>query len=253
MGTDQAPPTESGGTGPIPLSTGETVTLPLSTEATMLGAAFAVPRRQVAALLPDELRPMRVTARGKSAVTFLSVEYHRIGDGQIDPYDEFAVVLPAVHESTTTVPYLSALTRPSGYIWYLPVTTEPAKALGVDVWGFPKVVADITHADDGARRRTTVTVDGDRFITFETRRPPSMATRKNGHVYAVKDDELRRVPTEVVGEIGAWPFSDEVSVTFGEAHRAEPLRELDIGDRALARVSVEGEAWFYPGEPPFAE
>ncbi|WP_170977327.1 acetoacetate decarboxylase family protein [Halorussus salinisoli] len=236
------------------LSTGETITLPLSTEATMLGAVFAVPKQQVTALLPNELQPMRVTAGGKAAVTFLSVEYHRIGNGEINPYNEFAVVLPAVHEPTTTIPYLSALTRgASGYMWFLPVTTESAKALGVDIWGFPKVVADITHKDVGTRRRTTVTVDGDRFITFETTHPPSMETQDEGYTYTVKDDELLRVPNKVNGEIGAWPFTDEVTVALGESHRAEPLRELDVSDRALARVSVKGEARFYPGEPLFAE
>jgi hypothetical protein len=236
------------------LSTGEKISIPLSTEATMVGAVFAVPRQQVTALLPDELQPMRVTVGGKAAVTFLSVKYHRIGDGEIDPYNEFAVILPAVHEPTTTVPYLSALTRgTSGYMWYLPVTTESAKALGVDIWGFPKVIADITHEDDGTRRRTTVTVGGDRFITFETIHPPSMETQDDGYTYTVKDDELLRVPNEINGEIGAWPFTDEVSVAFGEYHRAEPLCELDISDRALARVSVKGEARFYPGEPLFAE
>lgn len=219
----------------------------------MLGAVFAAPRQQVTALLPDELQPMRVTAGGKAAVTFLSVEYHRIGNGEIDPYNEFAIILPAVHESTTTIPYLSALTQEtSGYMWCLPVTTEPAKALEVDIWGFPKVVADITHEDAVTRRRTTVTVDGERFITFETTRPPSIETQDDGYTYTVKDGELLRVPNEVDGEVGVWPFSDEVSVSFGEYHRAEPLRGLDIGDRALARVSVEGEARFYPGEPLFS-
>lgn len=247
---DRVPSRRAAGLGPITLSTGETVELPLSTTGTMVGAVFAAPREQVAALLPGGLRPMRTTPGGKAAVTFLSVEYHRIDDGEIDPYNEFAVVLPAVHGSTATIPYLSALTRgTSGYMWYLPVTTEPAKALGIDVWGFPKVVAEITHEDDGSRRRTTVTVDGERFVTFEMARPPSMAMQTDGSIYTVKDGELLHVPTEVTGEVGGWPFSDQVSVAFGEHSRAEPLRELDISDRALARVSAEGEARFYPGEP----
>lgn len=117
---------------------------------------FAAPREPVKKLLPDGLRAIRVPGRN-AAIAFLSVEYHRIGDGAIEPYDEFAVVLPAAHGSPAPVPSLAALSRgPSGYIWYLPVTTEPAEALGVDVWGFPKTVADITHEDDGSRRRTTV-------------------------------------------------------------------------------------------------
>lgn len=249
MEEDRTASTGGGDASPVTLSTGETVELPLSTEATMLGAVFAAPRHRVEELLPDELRPIRMTASGDAGVTLLSVEYHRIGDSEIDPYDEFAIVLPAVRESTATVPYLAALTHgTSGYMWYLPVTTEPAEALGVEIWGFPKVVADIAHEDAGDRRRTTVTVDGERFLTFETLRPPSVETRDDGYTYTVRDGELLRVPNEVDGEVGAWPFSDRASVSFGEHPRADPLREFDLGDRALARVSVQGEARFYPGE-----
>lgn len=216
----------------------------------MEGAVFAAPRPQVTELLPDGICPIRATPRGNAAVTLLSVEYHRIGNEEIEPYNEFAVILPAVPASITTVPYLSTLRRgTSGYMWYLPVTTEPAKALGVDIWGFPKVVADITHEDAGSRRRTTVTVDGERFVTFKVASPPSIHTQDDGYTYTRKDGELLRVPNEVYADVGAWPFSDKVAVSFGKHQRAEPLRALDIGPRALARVAVDGEVIFYPGEP----
>lgn len=252
MGVERAPASDSG-VGPITLSTGETVELPLSTEATMVGAAFAAPKRRVTDMLPDGIRPIRATPGGQAAVVLLSVEYHRIGDGEIDPYDEFAIILPAVPDSTA-VPYLSAVARgASGYAWCLPASTEPARALGVDVWGFPKVLADITHEDDGSRRRTTVTVDGERFVTFEVARPPSMRARLNGCAYTDGGGELLRVPNEVDGRVGAWPFSDRVAVSFGEHRRAEPLRGLDVGPRALARIFVDGEAVFYPPEPVATE
>ena len=250
MGVDGGSPADAGRSEPVTLSTGETVELPLETEATMVGAVFAVSRTPVQKLLPEGIRPIRATPSGHAAVTFLSVEYHRIGNGEIDPYNEFAVILPAVHESATTVPYLSALTRgTSGYIWYLPVTTDPAKALGVDIWGFPKVVADITHEDHGSRRQTTVTLDGERFITMELTRPPALHLRDDGYTYSVTDGEVLCVPTEVDGDVEGWPFSDEVTVSFGSHPGADPLRDVDLGDRALARVSVDGDARFYPGEP----
>lgn len=213
-----------------------------------MGAVFSVPREPVEGLLPEGLRPIRVPG-GNAAVAFLSVEYHRIGDGAIDPYDEFAVVLPAVPDSMGSFPSLATLNRAlGGYVWYLPVTTEPAKALGVDVWGFPKTVADVTPEDNGSRRRTTVTVDGERFVTFKVARPPSLSARITSYAYVRKDGELQCVPSEVDAEMGVWPFSEKVSIAFGDHHRAEPLRELDISGRALARLSVEGEVRFHPGK-----
>ena len=234
----------------ITLSTGQTVEFPLEVEATMLGVAYAASPDAIEALLPDGIRPIRATPGGDAAVTLLSVEYRDIGVEGIDPYDEFGVIVPAVHGSTRTVPYLSALTRaPSGYIWYLPVTTEPAKALGVDVWGHPKVVADITHEDEGSKRRTAVTVDGERFITMVVDRPPAIRRRDDGYSYSVKDGELRRAPIDVDAEMGGWPFTRRAAVAFGDHERATPLRELDVGGRALARFGLEGTARFHPGEP----
>jgi hypothetical protein len=250
MGVDRAPPADGAGTTPIALSTGQTVDLPLSLSATMLGAVFAAPREGVADLLPDGLRPIRATPDGRAAVTLLGVEYHRVGVEGIDPYDEFAVIVPAVHGDGRTVPYLSVLNRAtSGHVHFLPVTTEPAKALGTDVWGYPKVVADIEHSDRGDRRRTTVSLDGERVLSLEVTRPPSIRRREDGYTYSTMDGDLLYTPTEADGELGGWPYSDAVSVAVGPHDRAAPLERLDLGPRALARVSVEGELTFHAGEP----
>lgn len=231
------------------ISTGQTVELPVRTEGTMLGAVFAAPRRAVSDLLPDGLSPIRATPAGKAAVTFLSVAYHSVDVEGLEPYNEFAVILPATHESSPGLPYLSALTQATdGYVWYMPVTTDPARAFGVEVWGFPKVVGDITHDDTGSTRETTVTIDGDRFVTFECARPPSMETQDTGFSYTSTDDELIRVPHRIDADAGLWPFSTDVSVTFGDHPKADDLRNLTLGPRALARVSVDGEAFFYPGQ-----
>jgi len=232
------------------LSTWHTVALPVAAEATMLGAVFSAPAAQLADLLPDGLSPLPVTRSGTGAVTFLSVEYHRMGVEGLDPYDEFVVMIPSTHDPGTTVPYATALRHATnGYVWYMPVTTEPARALGVDVWGYPKVVADITHEDHGSGRKTTVTVEGDHFVTFEMPRPPAASLAVDGFSYAVRDGTLLRVPTEVDGDLGFWPLSDAVSVTLGDHPDADPLRALDLSDRALARLSVEGDVAFFDGEP----
>ncbi len=231
------------------LSTGHTVELPVRTRATMLGASFAAPTADVSELLPSGLHPIRATPTGDAAVTLLSVEYHEVEIPDLDPYNEFAVLIPAHHSSPSKVPYVSALLQATnGYVWYLPVTTEPAKAFGIDIWGFPKVVADITHDDDGSVRTTTVTVDGDRFITFEIDRPPSMEMEDDGFSYALKDDELLKVPNKIDADAGLWPFSNNVAVSFGDHQKAESLRSLNLRPRALARVSVDGDVYFYPGE-----
>lgn len=245
MGTKR---TESGTS--VRLSTGQTVELPLVTEASMYGAVFPAPREQVERFLPHGIQPIRATPGGKAAVTLLSVEYHRIGVDGIEPYDEFGVLFPAVHGSERTVPFVSALYRATnGYVWYLPVTSEPARALGVEAWGYPKEVATITHEDEGSVRRTTVSVEGERFVTMSVQKPPSVRVPLNGYSYTLVDGELRFVPVDVDAAVGCWPYSGRVSVNLGSHRRAERLEDFDLGGRAIARIALEGEACFHPAEP----
>lgn len=247
MGTTSQP----GGTvrEPITLSTGETVTLPLSTDATVYGAIFSADRGAVADLLPRGLEPIRATPR-RAAVTFLAVEYHRIGDDAMVPYDEFSVMFPAVQTGEQSWPFASLLTHgASGYVWYLPVTTEPATALGVDIWGYPKEVAEIDHDDHVAGRRTTVRADGQDVITLDVEQAPAVDQRQAGASYTVKDGTLLRESLTLDGDLGGWPYSGQARWELGDHPRADRLRDLDMGSRALARLWFDGEFVIGAGEP----
>jgi hypothetical protein len=230
------------------LSTGHEVELPLSTHATMTGAVLSASPEAVRELLPPGLTPIRATP-SRAAVTLLCVEYDRIGhDSGIEPYNEFGVMLPAVHDGTRTLPYVSVVTRGvSGYVWYLPVTSEPARALGADIWGYPKTVADITHTDRGSARRTSVQVDGQRLIDVTVERPPTFGQSDSGVSYTTKDGALLHERTELDGEIGVWPYSSAVSYTLGDHPRARRLAELDLSDRALMRFAADTEFRIHEG------
>jgi len=232
----------------IRLSTGHEVTLPLATEATMVGAVLPADAAAVASLLPDGLRPVRVTPR-RAAVVLLCVEYRRIGDDAMDPYDEFAVAFPATTDRAAA-PLRPLLTRAvGGYVWSLPVTSEPARALGDEVWGFPKTVADITHRDDATTRETTVVEDGDRVATVAIDWPRSLSHEERSHAYAVRDGGLLRVPVSFRGQFGVAPLSARVTVDPGEHDRADALRSLDVGSRSLLRFSLDGEVTYGAGRP----
>lgn len=229
------------------LSTGETVDLPLYTDATIMGVIFSVSLERVRDLLPSSLSPLRVSPR-TGTVLFLSIEYHSVDRGTFEPYNEFGVLIPATHGSA--VPLLSP-GGVGGYVWCLPVTTESSCALGDEIWGYPKVVGDIDIADTGSRRRTTVTIDGDHFITVEIERPPTvdLGLRIPTESYTEQDGTVLREPLAFEGEMGLWPFSSRVSYSLGDHSRAEQLRQLGIGDRALVRCYGNGEFVIHPGEP----
>lgn len=231
------------------LSTGHEVDLPLSTHATMTGVVLSASPEAVSELLPTGLTPIRATP-GRAAVTFLCVDYDRIGHGSnITPYNEFGVLIPAVHDDSRTLPYVSVLTRGvTGYVWHLPVTSEPAKALGVDIWGYPKEVAEITHDDDGSTRHTSVHIDGQHLIDVTVDRPPTFSQTDSGVSYTIKNGHVLREALELDGEIGVWPYSSSISYALGDHPRAERLKELDLSERALLRFAADTEFAIHEGE-----
>ena len=231
------------------LSTGHEVDLPLSTHATMTGVVLSASPGAVSELLPTGLTPIRATP-GRAAVTFLCVDYDRIGHGSnITPYNEFGVLIPAVHDDSRTLPYVSVLTRGvTGYVWHLPVTSQPATALGVDIWGYPKEVAEIAHDDDGSTRRTSVHIDGQHLIDVTVDRPPTFSQTDSGVSYTSKNGHILREELELDGEIGVWPYSSSLSYTLGDHPRAERLKQLDLSERALLRFAADTEFVIHEGE-----
>ncbi|RLM56768.1 acetoacetate decarboxylase [Halobellus sp. Atlit-31R] len=246
MTEDSAPETTTAAA--VTLSTGHRVELPLVTQATMTGVVLSADYDAARALLPDSLAPIRMTPN-RAGVTLLCVEYDRIGRrGEIEPYDEFGVLIPASVGSTPP-PYASILTHGvSGYVWYLPVTTEPARALGVEIWGYPKEVAEITHLDEGLHRRTIVEVGDTPVIDITIPRPPTFDQTRTSESYTIRDGRVLREHLTIEGDVGFWPYS-RVSYTLGDHPRGRRLRSLDTGDRALLSLAANVEFTISAGEP----
>jgi hypothetical protein len=242
------PSTHSGDaeTDAVRLSTGERVGLPLRTRAETAGAAFPTSREGAAELLPDGLAPIP-GGRDRAAVAFVCVDYERVGSGEIAPYDEFGVVVPATPDRgaesrTGRRRFLSALTGGvGGYVWYLPVTTEPARALGEEIWSYPKALADASVERDGRSWQTTVTVDGDHLVTLDVRAPPRTGWSQSARSYTVEDGTLLCQPLELTGEMGAWPLGGRASYELGDHPRADRPRQLDLGTRPLGRFGADAE------------
>jgi hypothetical protein len=72
--------------------------------------------------------------------------------------------------------------------------------------------------------------------------------RDEGYNYTVRDDELLRIPVDVDAELGGWPLGGGVSLSLGSHPRVELLKNLDINQRALGRLSLDGEVRFHSGE-----
>jgi hypothetical protein len=232
---------DRGGIGPRPtertertLSTGHTVELPLDCEFTLAGGLFTASARRLSAHLPTRLSPVRVGPQ-TGAVALVGIEYHRVGG--LDPYDEFAVVVPVVADARTDLPGVQLLGADlGGWVHWLPVTTEASVALGREVWGYPKEVADVEIAERGGVRHATVAVDGERVVSLDVRTAATSDREMTLGSYTELDGRLCRTRVDLGGPFALKPLSQRASFTLGGHDRADRLRELGLRRTALGRL-----------------
>lgn len=227
----------------VELASGHEVVLPLSTTAAMTGGLFPASADAASQLLPEGLRPVRVTP-ARTLVLLLTVEYQRVDRNQFDPYDEVGIFVPAVPDNVGLSRALLG-GHLGGYTWQLPVTTEPARALG-ECWQFPKRVADITITDKRGRRRTELSVDRERVFTLDTDRPRTVPGGLSTQSYTDGDGTVRQVPVGLDGRGGIAPGNGHVNL--GTHAWADQLRVLGVGSDSLCALAFDGEFVVYPPE-----
>jgi hypothetical protein len=109
--------------------------------------------RRLKAKAPDARIDPAALVPGVGVVTIIAFEF----ETSIGPVNELCIAVPL---KTPGLPLglsmLQALLR--GYmpvwVWHLPVSTAIANVHGRQVWGFPKILADIPIAQDEKARRT---------------------------------------------------------------------------------------------------
>ena len=231
------------------LSNGQVVELPVAYTADLAGVVAVADFERLDRVTPDRLQPVRI-GRQTALVTLVGIDYGRIGE--FDPYGEFAVIVPVSRHTLDGVP-LSAGTV-GGWVHWLPVTTEPARLLGVDGWGYPKTVADIEFetvgvavdgesAGDGRpTRRCRVAVDGDHVLTLTVDTGRTLSVGTGATSYTEHEGGLLATRVDLAGPMGARPLGAGVHVTLGGHDRADGLRDLGVGRRLLGR-QVVGSFW----------
>ena len=235
------------------LSTGHEVALPLELAFAMGGAIFPASRRRLATILPDGLAPLAI-APGVAPVALVGIGYRRVGgssadpDGRrgLEPYDEFGVIVPC----TIGRPIAGALAGDvGGFVHWLPVTTEASVALGRELWGYPKELADVTVTDGPSGIRTVLEVDGERVLRLDVPRGAGREREWTLQSYTTREGALLGTRTELEGEV-AVRSGIGVSLEWGTGEVAAGLRRLGVRRLALARFAGSRvEARLFEGEP----
>ncbi len=208
-----------------------------------MNAFFTVPASKIQKLLPSrKLKPLLIMP-GLSMIGLTAMEYRKIAD--VSPYNEFSIAVPVQYEPTVNVPGLPVLFHPMFYpqryrkfgmfIHHLPVTTQDALDFGVEIWGYPKIIADIIFEDVGMVRRCQLRAEGKDIVTLEVKKMATKALDIDLHTYTVKDGQLLRTPVQTRGQYGITSLPGGASYTLGDHPIAEELKSLGMGRVAMGR------------------
>jgi hypothetical protein len=191
-----------------------------------MSASFSAPANKLKGALPTErLKPVEIKP-GIAMVSFAGIEYREID--RLKPYNEFGVSMPVHYKRDENSQALPGL-----YVFYLPVTTEEARWGGVEFYGFPKFIAEISFEEAGEMRRCLLRAEGEDIITLEVKRLDTSLVYKDFYVYTVKEGQLLRTRVQTKGQSGTSSLPGDASYKLGNHHIAEGLQRLEIGGKAM--------------------
>lgn len=156
---------------------------------TSMTAIFTASTKKIKKYLPHpEMKPLELFP-GKCLVAFMAFEYRKT---DINPYNEFSISIP-ISFGRNPVPGFSLLSSMikkcfTAYIWHLPVTTEIARVGGVDVLGYPKIVAGIDFKKSSERLECTLSENGKMLVNMKGKvLPTGRGKRMTYRTYSIKD------------------------------------------------------------------
>lgn len=213
-------------------SQGHTVRVPcFYYDVTHFSVGFLAPLKALEALLPSpEIQLLRVTP--KRGLLHIGVFEYR--DTDVGPYNEVAVsvaALPGTRARVGTGLLKAMREGPTAYVWQLPVTTEIARHLGVEFYGFPKFLADITIRHGEGLGRCRLAADGQVIFDLRAELPePQAANRYYYHTLSMSEGRIVRAEVSMnLRARGTSQARNDVEIEFGDHPIGGRLADLGIG------------------------
>jgi len=214
-------------------------------------AHFPAPTRSVETLVPVEgLEPVQIVP-GLAVISLAAFEYRQMAT--LSAYNEVAIMVPVRYRPSPNIPLLPLLC-PDEYdvgFWVhpLPVDTQEACDVGVQVWGLPKVVAKITFEDVGWMRRCQLEEDGQHVLTLSAAMGETRLESRRFYAYSVLNGRLLKALVDTRAQYHAWSVPGGASVTLGTHQIARTLRELFLQTTAFAGLfAFTAKSRLHPGD-----
>ncbi len=223
-------------------------------DASIVDATFTVSTARVAELLPDaDLHPLELR-KGRALLGVVVLDARRTDVG---PCRE-VMIGPLVvfgRRPLRVLDALAAIVRRSVsvHVLHLPVTTEIARASGVEIFGFPKTIADIAFTHRGDRIECSVTEDGKEVLTLAAEAlPPRAARRVRATLYSTREGALLEAQVDMnLLALGQSFRRGAATILLGPDHPiATSLASLDLDPRAvLLQGCPQAEVVLYAPHP----
>ncbi len=128
------------------------------------------------------------------------MKYRQIAN--MEPYNEFGIMVPMLYEPSANIPTLPLLfpswfKRIGLYVHHLPVTTQEALVGGVEIWSYPKIMAEISFKEAENARHCLQRAEGKDILTLVVDKVAPEARRMNFYTYTVKAGQLLKTRVEL--------------------------------------------------------
>ena len=203
---------------------------------TSMTAIYTASTEKVRRLLPlPDMHPVEAWL-GRTLVAFTAFEYRKT---DIDPYNEFSISFPITFRKKAipgiTVMGMMARRYFTAYVWQLPVTTERARKGGVDMYGYPKFLDDITFAKENGILGCTLSEGGKNILTLKGQKLKTSVEKVNRFkTFSVKDG----VPLAANVYMNPVEFGKSMSgkaatLSLGNHDIAKKLQEINLSPKPL--------------------
>jgi hypothetical protein len=203
---------------------------------TSMTAIYTASTDKVRRLLPlPDMHPVEIMG-GRALVAFTAFEYRKT---DIDPYNEFSISFPITFrkKSIPGITVLGMMARRyfTAYVWQLPVTTERARKGGVEMYGYPKFLADITFAKENGILGCTLSEGGKNILTLKGQTLKTSVEKVNRFkTFSVKDGVplAANVYMNPI-EFGKSMNGKAATLSLGNHDIAKTLKEINLSPKPL--------------------
>jgi hypothetical protein len=204
-----------------------------------ISAAFPARLGALRELIPDpRIVPARL-APGLGVVAITCFEYR---DTDIGPYNELAISVvlnePGFLPNIPGRALLASMRKRQLHAWvhHLPVTTEIARAGGVDFYNYPKFIGQIEFSESASERTCFLAEDGEHILTLSGRRIRTGRSERLqlfSHLWMDRQPQSSEFKINAL-DIGMTLFPGAATLALGDHHPiARELAQLIVSRTPL--------------------